>query len=42
MLDPEHRNHLNKYRSTLWEVHPILKIEVSQNGHWVDADTLPH
>ena len=40
MLDPEHRNHLNKYRSTLWEIHPITKIEVFSNGQWVDLDLL--
>lgn len=32
MLDPEHSNHLGKYRMTLWEIHPITLIEVFQNG----------
>jgi hypothetical protein len=41
MLDPEHRNHLKKYRSTLWEIHPITKIEVWKDDTWVDLDTLP-
>jgi len=41
LLDPEHRAHLGKYRSTLWEVHPITRIEVFQDGQWVDLDTLP-
>ncbi len=41
MLDPEHRAHLGKYRSTLWEVHPITKIEVFKDGQWIDADDLP-
>ncbi len=40
LLDPEHRAHLGKFRSTLWEIHPILKIEVFKNGQWVDADNL--
>ena len=40
LLDPEHRAHLGKYRSTLWEVHPITKIEVFKNGTWVDLDDL--
>ena len=40
MLDPEHRAHLGKYRSTLWEIHPIMKIEVFMDGQWVDADQL--
>jgi hypothetical protein len=41
MMDPEHRAHLGRYRSTLWEVHPIMKIEVFQDGQWVDLDHLP-
>jgi hypothetical protein len=40
MLDPEHRAHLGVYRSTLWEIHPITKIEVFQDGQWLDADNL--
>lgn len=40
MLDPDHRNHLNKFRATLWEIHPITKIEVSQDGSWIDFDTV--
>ena len=39
-LDTEHRNHLNKYRQTLWEIHPILKIEVFKGGQWVNLDSL--
>jgi len=38
LLDPEHRNHLKRYRSTLWEIHPITKIEVFQSGEWKDLD----
>jgi hypothetical protein len=41
MLDPEHRAHLGHFRSTLWEIHPITKIEVFQDGQWVDVDELP-
>ncbi len=40
MLDPDHRNHLNRFRSTLWEIHPITKIEVWKENQWVDLDTL--
>ena len=40
LLDPEHRAHLGKYRSTLWEIHPITKIEVFENGQWVDLDEI--
>lgn len=41
MLDPEHRNHLDRYRSTLWEIHPITKVEVFKDNRWVDLDDLP-
>jgi hypothetical protein len=41
MFDPEHRNHLGKYRSTLWEIHPVTRIEVWQDGEWKDLDQLP-
>ncbi len=41
LLDPEHRAHLGRYRSTLWEVHPITQIEVFKDGQWVDVDQLP-
>ena len=38
MLDPVHVNHLGKFRTTLWEIHPITKIEVWANNQWVDLD----
>jgi len=41
MFDPAHRNHLGRFRKTLWEIHPITKIEVLQGGIWVDTDSLP-
>ncbi len=41
LFDPSHRNHLGRYRKTLWEIHPITKIEVWQNDGWVDVDDLP-
>jgi hypothetical protein len=34
LLDPVHKGHLGVYRSTLWEIHPITKIEVFKNGQW--------
>jgi len=40
LLDPDHRNHLNKFRYTLWEIHPITKIEVFENNQWKDIDQL--
>jgi hypothetical protein len=39
MLDPEHQDMINKgLRSTLWEIHPVTKIELWDNGQWVDLD----
>lgn len=40
MLDPDHRNHLNRYRFTLWEIHPITKIEVLSDGQWQNLDAI--
>ncbi len=41
MLDPEHQDMINSgLRSTLWEIHPVTKIEVLRNGQWVDLDNL--
>ncbi|HLY28796.1 MAG TPA: excalibur calcium-binding domain-containing protein [Aggregatilineales bacterium] len=39
MLDPEHPEQLGKTRGTLWEIHPIMQIELSQNGQWVPLDS---
>ena len=52
MLDPVHPTHIRGkctvncdtksfYRATLWEVHPVTRIEVFQNGVWVDLNALP-
>jgi len=38
MFDPDHRNHLGKYRFTLWEIHPITTIEVFENNQWRNID----
>lgn len=34
MYDPEHPDQLGKTRGTLWEVHPVTKIEVWSGGQW--------
>ena len=41
MLDPEHKDMIGKFRSTLWEIHPITRIEVFSGGKWIDLDDLP-
>ena len=38
MLDPEHPEQLAQTRGTLWEVHPIMQIDVLQGGQWVPLD----
>jgi len=40
MLDPEHQDMINNgLRGTLWELHPVTKIEVQQSdGTWSDLD----
>lgn len=32
--DPSHANHLDRYRLSMWEIHPITRIEVLHNGTW--------
>ncbi|HLW52953.1 MAG TPA: SH3 domain-containing protein [Candidatus Angelobacter sp.] len=38
MYDSEHVGVIGSQRATVWEVHPITRIEVQQNGQWVDLD----
>jgi len=39
-LDPEHPDQIGQTRGTIWEIHPIMQIEVQQNGVWVPLDNL--
>lgn len=39
MLDPEHPDQIGKTRGTIWEVHPVMKMEVQENGRWINLDT---
>jgi hypothetical protein len=41
MYDSEHVNVIGTQRATVWEIHPITKIEVRKNGNWVDLDNAP-
>lgn len=38
LLDQEHPEQLGQTRATLWEIHPIMHIEVSQGGSWQSID----
>jgi len=42
LFDPQHRNHLKRFRRTLWEIHPVTKIEVwdTDTETWVDMDKM--
>ncbi len=40
LLDPEHPDQIGKTRATIWEIHPIMLIEVQQQGQWVSLDKL--
>ena len=37
-LDPEHPDQVDNTRGTIWEIHPIMQIEVQQQGRWVALD----
>jgi uncharacterized protein YraI len=37
--DPDHKAHITQgYRSTMWELHPVTRIEIFVGGAWVDLD----
>lgn len=38
LLDPEHPDQLGRTRGTIWEIHPIMQIEVQEGGRWVSLD----
>jgi hypothetical protein len=38
MWDQEHPEQLGKTRGTLWEIHPIHRIEFMKDGQWIDLD----
>jgi hypothetical protein len=40
MLDPDHPEQLGKTRGTLWEIHPIMNIELQRNGRWTSLDSV--
>ena len=32
MLDPEHPDQVGKTRGTIWEIHPVMRLDVMQAG----------
>src|SRR6266550_4113053 len=41
MYDTEHMGVIGTQRATVWEGHPITRIEVQSNGQWVDLNNQP-
>lgn len=40
MLDQKHPDQVGKSRATLWEIHPIMALNVQVGGRWVTLDSL--
>jgi hypothetical protein len=36
MFDPDHPEQLGKTRGTLWEIHPVMRIEVRNRTRWTE------
>ena len=34
MLDPEHPDEVGKSRGTIWEIHPVMRVETQQGSGW--------
>jgi len=41
MFDPDHPDHVGRTRGTIWEIHPVTRIEVEQHGTWETLDEPP-
>ena len=41
-FDPEHPGDLGVTRSTLWEINPVMQIQVLDKSNWVPLDSLVH
>lgn len=41
LFDPSHANHLGRFRGTMWEIHPVTRIEIFRDGRWRDLDNEP-
>lgn len=40
-FDPDHRADIGRRRFTMWELHPVTRIELFANNRWIDLDSLP-
>jgi hypothetical protein len=41
MMDQEHPEQIGQYRTTVWEIHPIIGLDAWRNGAWVPLDSGP-
>lgn len=39
MMDQEHPDQIGKTRGTIWEIHPIMAVDVLRGSNWVPLDT---
>ncbi len=39
LFDQEHPDQVEKSRATLWEIHPIMKVEVEEAGRWIPIES---
>jgi hypothetical protein len=40
LFDQEHPEQLGKTRGTLWEIHPVMRIEIRRGGRWIPIDLM--
>ena len=40
LFDPEHPDQVGKTRATIWEIHPVMKIEVKEPLGWKNIDDI--
>jgi hypothetical protein len=38
-LDPAHPDQVGKTRGTIWEIHPVMNVEVDEDGVWENLDS---
>ncbi len=41
LFDQDHPDQVGKTRATIWELHPITRIEVQRSGRWVELAPAP-
>jgi hypothetical protein len=42
LWDQEHASEVAKSRGTQWEIHPMTRFEVWNNGQWIELGQMPH